>query len=127
MSFKTNVNVNLNSINNDEITNLDFYQSYLKTQNVVITTDLINNGLTQLTETLELRFAPLEEDQSAIIAHLEKQLNTLQFEINRATNILNNEDFVNKAPEQKVQLEKNKLINYQQQLEVIKEKLKKLK
>lgn len=127
LSFKTNVVANLNSINNNSISNFDFYQTYLTTQNVTITTDPITNGLTQLTETFEIKFAPIQEDKNVIIAQLEKQFENIQFEIDRATNILNNQDFISKAPEQKVQLEKNKLTNYQQQLEIIKDKLTKLK
>lgn len=64
----------------------------------------------------------------------QQELNNLQAleskllsEISRSEGILNNKAFVEKAPTQKVELEKQKLVNYQEQLKLIQDKLANLK
>ncbi|WPL39495.1 valine--tRNA ligase [Malacoplasma iowae] len=51
---------------------------------------------------------------------IEKEIKFLQFEINRAQNILANKNFVSKAPKEKVEEEKKKLKNYTDRLNEIK-------
>ena len=67
------------------------------------------------------------DDSSEIIERLEKELAKEIEETNRCTKMLNNPSFVEKAPKEKVELEKNKLKAHQEIIERIQEKLKKLK
>ena len=50
----------------------------------------------------------------------------LEGEINRANGMLNNEKFTSKAPEAKIQEEKDKLAKYTTMLEQVNERLKQL-
>ena len=61
------------------------------------------------------------------IERLTKEEARLGKEIARATGMLNNEKFVSKAPEAKVQEEREKLENYKQMMEQVKERLDSLK
>ncbi len=61
------------------------------------------------------------------IERLEKELNKLKGEIKRGEGMLSNPNFVNKAPEQKVQAEKDKLANYKEQYNTIEKRLQELK
>jgi valyl-tRNA synthetase len=54
-----------------------------------------------------------------------KQKAQLEGEIKRSEGLLNNKNFVDKAPEQKLKLEKEKYEDYQKQYEIVVEKLKK--
>ena len=63
-----------------------------------------------------------KEDQ---IKQLQEMLDKTEFEINRATKMLNNENFVKKANPQKVQDEKDKLAKFLEQKENILKNLKK--
>ena len=62
----------------------------------------------------------MREEDLADVARLEK-------EIARASGMLNNERFVSKAPEAKVQEERDKLETYKQMMEQVKERLAGLK
>ncbi len=53
-------------------------------------------------------------------AKLEKEIERLEKEIKRSNGMLNNPGFVSKAPEAKVQQEKDKLLSYQEQLTLAK-------
>ena len=53
-----------------------------------------------------------------------KQKAQLEGEIKRSEGLLNNKNFVDKAPEQKLKLEKEKYEDYQKQYEIVVEKLK---
>ncbi len=61
------------------------------------------------------------------IERLEKELKKLAGEIKRCESMLSNEKFVSKAPEQKINEEKEKLSNYKVQYESVEEALNKLK
>ena len=67
------------------------------------------------------------DNSSEIIERLEKELAKELEETNRCEKMLNNPSFVEKAPKEKVELEKNKLKVHLENIERIKEKLKKLK
>lgn len=54
-----------------------------------------------------------------------KQKETLEREIERSSGLLSNENFISKAPAQKLAIEKEKYANYQKQYEDVLEKLKK--
>ena len=61
----------------------------------------------------------LEEEKKKLAKELEK----LTGEIKRCEGMLNNPNFVNKAPEAKVNAEKDKLAGYQQQYRIVEERL----
>jgi len=74
-------------------------------------------------------FIPFEElvDIGEEIERLENEKKRLISEVERGEKMLSNPGFVHKAPEAKVQEEKEKLANYQQMLSSIEERLKGLK
>ncbi|MBO4616996.1 MAG: valine--tRNA ligase [Lachnospiraceae bacterium] len=76
--------------------------------------------------TLYMPFAELV-DISAEIERLTKEEARLQGEIKRSNGMLNNEKFISKAPEAKVQEEKDKLVKYEQMLKEVTERLASLK
>ena len=65
-------------------------------------------------------------DISQEIERLNKELNKLQGEIKRGEGMLRNPNFINKAPEAKVNIEKEKLENYKMQYETTKARLEEL-
>ncbi len=74
-------------------------------------------------------YVPLEElvDFAQEAERLSKEAQKLEKEIARAEGMLNNEKFVSKAPEAKVQAERDKLEKYKQMLEQVNERLAGLK
>ena len=60
------------------------------------------------------------------IAKFEKEKTRLEAEIKRSTNMLSNEKFIAKAPAAKVEEEKNKLANYQNQYNLVINRLEQL-
>ena len=67
----------------------------------------------------------IEENISSeeLIAKLEKEIKTLEGEVKRCEGMLNNPNFLNKAPQNKIEEEKNKLANYQAKMNIAKERL----
>ncbi len=65
-------------------------------------------------------------DKVALLNKLNAELEKTKSEISRCEKMLNNPNFVNKAPEKKVNEEKEKLANYQDKLEAIQKKIEKL-
>ena len=65
-------------------------------------------------------------DKKAELEKIEKELDRLSKEIERSNNMLSNEKFISKAPKEKVDEEKNKLINYQNSYNTLIEKKKEL-
>ena len=74
-------------------------------------------------------FIPFEElvDIKEEIERLENEKKRLVSEVERGEKMLSNPGFVNKAPEKKVNEEKEKLANYKQMLESVEERLNGLK
>ena len=66
-------------------------------------------------------------DKSVVIAKLKNELSKINSEIERGNKMLNNPNFVSKAPASKVQEEKDKLANYLNKKVVLEEKIAKLK
>ena len=73
-------------------------------------------------------YIPFEElvDSEKEKARIENEIKKFEFEISRAKNMLSNDNFVNKAPEQKINEEKEKLKKYEQMLIDLKNTLEKL-
>jgi valyl-tRNA synthetase len=61
-----------------------------------------------------------------LLARLEKEINNERQEIERGEKMLNNPNFINKAPQQKVELEKAKLAKHQENLAALIDKKEKL-
>lgn len=65
-------------------------------------------------------------DKDAKKEKLANQLKKLEGEIKRCQNMLANEKFTSKAPKEKVELERNKLADYQSKYDAVKEKLEQM-
>ncbi|MFV0394671.1 MAG: valine--tRNA ligase, partial [Coprobacillaceae bacterium] len=63
-------------------------------------------------------------DKDAEIEKLKTELKKLEGEIKRCENMLSNQNFVSKAPPQKIELEKQKLEDYKSKFDAVNEKLK---
>ena len=74
-------------------------------------------------------YMPLEDlvDIKEEIARLENEKKRLESEVLRGEKMLSNPGFVNKAPEKKINEEKEKLANYKQMLATVTERLESLK
>ncbi len=74
-------------------------------------------------------FIPFEDlvDIEEEIARLEAEVTRLQSEVARSEKMLSNQGFIAKAPEAKVQEEKEKLENYKNMLETVEQRLASLK
>ena len=74
-------------------------------------------------------YMPLEDlvDIKEEIARLEGEKKKLEAEVQRGEKMLSNPGFVNKAPEKKINEEKEKLANYKKMLEAVTERLEGLK
>ncbi len=65
-------------------------------------------------------------NKDELLAKLNKDIEALNNEIKRCENMLNNPNFINKAPEAKIALEREKLAKHQENLQVLLEKKKKI-
>ena len=106
-------------------------QKWEKEKNI---NDLINRKKEEL-ETAKFKLEQAENkydlEEAAILRHgtipkIEKELERLDSEIKRASGMLSNPNFVNKAPEAKVNAEKEKLEAYTNQYNSLKERLENL-
>ena len=66
-------------------------------------------------------------DIEEVIKKLELELNKLEGELIRSNNMLNNPNFINKAPEAKIQAERDKLAMYEQKYKEVKNHLDSIK
>lgn len=85
------------------------------------------NAMSVLSEELEV-YLPFDElvDIEEEKKRLQGEKQKLEAEVERASKMLSNPDFVNKAPENKIKEEKEKLEKYKQMLENVEERLSKL-
>ena len=91
-------------------------------------TGIPENAISILRDGIEL-YIPLEQlvDIEEEKARLEEEIKRLEGEVARCEKMLSNPGFVNKAPEAKVQEEKDKLANYTELLKATRERLENLK
>ena len=89
--------------------------------------NLPQNAMSVLANGIEL-YMPFEDlvDMSEEKERLQKEKERLESEIQRATKMLNNPGFVNKAPVEKVQEEKDKKTKYEDMLETVKNRLEEI-
>ena len=107
----------------------DGFMSYLKRfsfSEVAIIKDNANaKGEGHIYNEAELYIAN-EANKDEQIAKLTKEIETLKGEIKRCEGMLNNQNFLAKAPAEKVSLEREKLQKHLENLKVLEEKLKNL-
>ena len=86
---------------------------------------IAQNAMSVITDGIEV-YIPFEElvDIEEEHKRLEEEKEKVLSEIERATKMLSNPGFVNKAPEAKINEEKAKLAKYQEMLKSIEERLK---
>ena len=91
-------------------------------------TGIPENAISILRDGIEL-YIPLDQlvDIEEERKRLEEEIKRLEGEVARCEKMLSNPGFVNKAPEAKVQEEKDKLANYTELLKATKERLENLK
>jgi len=88
-------------------------------------TGIAQNAMSVLTDGIEV-YIPFEElvDIKEERKRLEEEKKKVLSEIERATKMLSNPGFINKAPESKINEEKAKLVKYEEMLKKIDERLK---
>ncbi len=110
--------------------NIDILKRFLNPERLEITLNYqpSDQEVSIILVDLEIRL-PLGDlvDINQEIERLEKELNRLESEITRGENMLSNQNFITKAPKQKVEDEKRKLAEYKEQYQNTKERLKELK
>ena len=110
--------------------NIEILNKFLNPEKLSITEELPTekDTVSIVSQDLEITL-PLGSlvDISQEIERLEKELKKLQGEIKRGEGMLNNPNFINKAPESKVNAEREKLEGYKAQYSTVKERLEELK
>jgi len=86
------------------------------------------NAIAILKDGIEL-YIPFEElvDIKEEIKRLEVEISKLESEVARCNKMLSNPGFINKAPESKINEEKEKLAKYEEMLTASKERLEKIR
>ena len=86
-----------------------------------------NNAISIIEEDLEV-YIPFEElvDIEEEKKRLQEEVKKLEAEVTRASKMLSNQGFISKAPESKIQEEKDKLAKYEEMLKASKERLENL-
>ena len=108
--------------------NRSFFDKYLNINNIYITDILNDNHIDIITNSINIQ-VNLENliDNGLELKKLEEQLAFVESEIKRCHELLFNPNFIQKAPKEKVNLEKEKLSKYQLQYSNLKEKIANLK
>ena len=116
-------------INNDLIANnINLFNKYLNTNNIYIVDNISNNCIDIINNNLCIKVNTDNlVDSKEELKKLENQLVMVENEIKRCHDLLFNPNFIQKAPEQKVNIEKEKLAKYQLQYSNLKEQISKLK
>ncbi len=121
---KSEVDLNFIKNNLKYLQKFTNYDSLILTTNELDTTKKIVNVLHSVILAIPLlNLVNLDEE----IAKLNEQVKMLNGEIKRCENMLANPNFLNKAPQDKIDLEKAKLVDYQRQLEEVKKLIEEYK
>lgn len=126
LSNKQLINILINSKIIED--NRSFFDKYLNINNIYITDILNDNHIDIITNSINIQ-VNLENliDNDLELKKLEEQLVFVESEIKRCHELLFNPNFIQKAPKEKVNLEKEKLSKYQLQYSNLKEKIANLK
>lgn len=128
--IKPSKNLSINICDEDDktIELSELIQAMLEKMAKVTITSLEEDVIKQAINGATLLFNKSEMiDVEMLLSKLEDEKDHLNKEIKRASSMLANKNFVEKAPQAKVDEEKNKLSEYQRQLELVLEELNKLK
>lgn len=116
------IQVKSNEVKNFIDSNLKYLHKFTNYSSVLITTkelDTTKKIVNVLSDTVVaiplLQLVDIQEE----IKKLNEQKEKLEAEISRCENMLKNPNFINKAPAQKVELERSKLEDYRKQLEEV--------
>ncbi len=116
LEIKTNELYELISNNKEYLAKFTNYESLNLSINEIDKDKCVTAVLSDVIVILPLaKLVDLAEEKNKLIQNKEK----LEKEIERCNNMLSNPNFVNKAPQAKVDSEKEKLVNYQKQLEEV--------
>ena len=122
-----NANLDLSLLLKEEM--FDGFLAYLKrfsfSEVKLLNKDQHVEGESHIYNEAELYIAS-NVNKAELLAKLDKDIEALNNEIKRCENMLNNPNFINKAPEAKIALEREKLAKHQENLQVLLEKKKKL-
>ena len=122
-----NANLDLSLLLKEEM--FDGFLAYLKrfsfSEVKLLNKDQHVDGESHIYNEAELYIAS-NVNKAELLAKLDKDIEALNNEIKRCENMLNNPNFINKAPEAKIALEREKLAKHQENLQVLLEKKKKL-
>ena len=115
---------------NDEemiINSQEFIKKLGFADKIIVQGNIPQNAMSVLSEELEV-YLPFDElvDIEEEKKRLQGEKQKLEAEVERASKMLSNPGFVNKAPENKIKEEKEKLEKYKQMLENVEERLSKL-
>ncbi|MFV0498928.1 MAG: class I tRNA ligase family protein, partial [Bacilli bacterium] len=128
VSFPIIIKVNL--INKDIFNyNISILQYFMKSNDILITDKYsCNEDVITFSNKLAVMYIMSSDiiDKDEEKNRLEKEIEKVKFEIKRAKGMLSNEKFVSKAPQNKIDNEKNKLKNYESQLIELENSLDKL-
>lgn len=109
--------------------NKNFIIKFCNVENLIISQDVVikEQVMTSVITNGEL-LVPLKGliDIDAEISRLQNELGKLTQEVDRCEKMLANPNFINKAPNEKVEAEKHKLSDYKTKYETIKKRLKEL-
>lgn len=101
--------------------NLIILNKFLKAENIYLNKDVENNNFKVIVlDSLKIFIEDNEVDLDNKIQQLNIQYKMLEGEVKRSENILNNEKFLQKAPEAKIEEEKEKYRSYVKQFEEVK-------
>ena len=122
-----NANLDLSLLLKEEM--FDGFLAYLKrfsfSEVKLLNKDQHVDGESHIYNEAELYIAS-NVNKAELLAKLDKDIEALNNEIKRCENMLNNPNFINKAPEAKIALEREKLAKHQENLQVLLEKKKKI-
>ncbi|MDC4183794.1 valine--tRNA ligase [Mycoplasma bradburyae] len=128
-SFELKSKTELNVLYKNDVSYIEDLTKYLKTENInlIKISDQKLDDLFLIASDDNEFYVVYENDKSKIIDKLKAEIVKLQKEVERSLNIVNNENFKNKAPKEKYEAEVKKLNNYQEELKLKEDKLNSLK
>lgn len=113
----------------NEVSYIKDLTKYLKAENVnliKISDQKLDDLFLIATEDNEF-YVVYTQDKTKIVDKLVVEIAKLEKEVERSSNIVNNENFKKKAPKEKYEAELKKLSNYQEELKLKQDKLNSLK